>query len=197
MGICRILMYLLSASTSSLLRREVVSRQPNREAILGLIGELEDMAEQSSSAKQYVLSPLPFATCWTSDETPWSKWGGYAGQRYGLDKSVVNAAEIPTGHVKVEGDFVQAGAEDYPNRYKVHIRRGSLRACWGLLNFPLPISGKGYLEVVYADDDVRVLRNFKDTEANISWEKSGSMAVQVELSKLSDEGADDFSRCFS
>ena len=60
-----------------------------------------------------LVNSSPFVTVWTSDDTPWSKWGGLAGQKY-LSDGVTNAVKTPLlGTVQVKGIYkkVRGGEE--------------------------------------------------------------------------------------
>lgn len=135
-------------------------------------------------------SSVPFVTVWTSENTPWSQWGGYAGQRYTSDNeggSVTNAAQTPLGNISVRGNFSSVIGVEGGDRYVVRITGGTwTHPLLPLFKLPLPIRGVGYLSVLYADESVRVLQNYRDTQGAIAWESEGGIAVQVRYDLVPD-----------
>ncbi|GMI48351.1 hypothetical protein TrCOL_g5872 [Triparma columacea] len=155
---------------------------PEKSSILSYLKTIEPKFELES--------PSPFVTIWTSDSPIWSRWGT-AGQFYS-DSSVINGALTPFGAVMVRGYYtnvsdsvVGLGGEPC---YEVTVTSGLLTN--SLFEVPLPIKGKGYLRLLYADEDFRVLQNYKDTKGAWRWENEGGIAVQVRADLVDKEKFD-------
>jgi len=70
--------------------------------------------------------------------------------------------------------------KDSKCRYKVLIKGGEwTHPLLPPFKVPLPIRGRGYLNVLYADEGVRVLENYQDTEGGVKWENERGVAVQI------------------
>ena len=115
---------------------------------------------------------------------PFFKSTNRAGQAYSLEGGarVVNYGEVLGRklYFKAEGTFSKAAKSPgndgcCPQDYDVKISSGGF-----VLNgkeVPLPISGPGFLRVLYIDKDIRIFESPKDSPD--VWEKSGLVVVQV------------------
>ena len=119
-----------------------------------------------------------------------------SGQRYDLssyannDKSegtVLNYSELlgQALYLRAAGSFRPAsGGRPSPLRcpvdFDVTIKSGGFVVMGR--EFSLPISGPGYLRVLYADQNVRIFANPRDSPDE--WEKAGLIAVQIPATRV-------------
>ena len=119
-----------------------------------------------------------------------------SGQRYDLssyvnnDKTegtVLNYSELlgQALYLRAAGSFRPASGDSTsplrcPVDFDVTIKSGGFVAMGR--EFSLPISGPGYLRVLYADQNVRIFANPRDSPDE--WEKAGLIAVQIPATRV-------------
>ncbi|EOD29500.1 hypothetical protein EMIHUDRAFT_442756 [Emiliania huxleyi CCMP1516] len=109
-----------------------------------------------------------------------------AGQRYSFSDNggrVLNYAELVGAalHITAGGAFEAVdAAQRCPKDFSVQIDGGTV--CVGGLTLALPISGPGYLRVLYTSPAIRILTSL--TRSPDRWEDAGLVAVQLPAERV-------------
>lgn len=154
---------------------------PGPAACSEIDGMIRELADRRAEFDEAVFDGALWATVYTRGETPrWRFSRNLAGQAYfGRDKRFVNYAEVvgPGVHLRAGGVFEATTAADVccPKKFVLDVTDATLQV--GPLALSLPIRGRGYQRLLYADGHVRVLQSAADSPGR--WERAGLVAVQV------------------